>query len=191
MAELHDITAVLNRLGAGAVEDSEGLFAQVYEELRRIARAHLSRERADHTLRPTDLVHEAYLRLVDQTRCHLKGRAHFLSIASRAMRRILVDHARSRARHKRDGGRRVSLDEAVAVGSEAADTTLLALDDALARLSERHPDRARVVEMHFFGGLNYDECAAVLDISPRTISRYWEYAKAWLYREMTAGSLGS
>ena len=191
MAELHDITAVLNRLGAGAVEDSEGLFAQVYAELRRIARAHLSRERVDHTLRPTDLVHEAYLRLVDQTRCHLKGRAHFLSIASCAMRRVLVDHARGRARHKRDGGRRISLDEAVAIGSADADTTLLALDVALARLSVRHPDRARVVEMHFFGGLNYDECAAVLDISPRTISRYWEYAKAWLYREMTVGSLGS
>ena len=145
----------------------------------------MRRERSGHTLRPTDLVHEAYLRLADQTRCRWQDRAHFLAVASQAMRRILVDHARRRGSQKRGGGSvKIPLDEALVVGTEEANGMLLSLEQALTRLAERHPQAARVIEMRFFGGMTHDECACVLGFSTRTASRHWEFAQAWLYREM-------
>jgi RNA polymerase sigma factor (TIGR02999 family) len=172
----------------GSAAASEQLYGLLYEELRRMAGRHLRRERKDHTLQPTELVNEAYLRLVDQTRCQWKNRTHFLAIASRAMRRILVDHARDRVCLKRGGGwKKVPLDEALGVGTADDPARILTLDIALGKLAAREPDKARVVEMHFFGGLTHEECAQVLGVSSRTVIRHWEYAQAWLYREMIAG----
>jgi RNA polymerase sigma factor (TIGR02999 family) len=160
----------------------------LYDELRRIAARHLGRERPNHTLQPTELVHEAYVRLVDSTRCEWKDRTHFLAVASRAMRRILVDHARSRSREKRWGGlQKVSLDEALLLAADDAHAIVLEMDIALDKLARERPEPARVVEMHFFGGLTHKECAEAMGISPRTVSRYWEFAQAWLYREIAAG----
>jgi RNA polymerase sigma-70 factor (ECF subfamily) len=182
-----DITEVLLRVALGEQGASDKLYALLYDELRRVAQLRLRRERPNHTLQPTELVHEAYVRLVDMTRSPWKNRAHFLAIASQVMRRILVDHARTRTRQKRGGGwQRVPLDAAVEVGVENEPTTILALDTALGRLAERQPEKARVVEMHFFGGLTHEECAEILGISSRTVLRHWEYSKAWLYREMSA-----
>lgn len=187
MSEPDDVTKVLLLASAGSPGAAERLYALLYEELRAIAARHMSRERPDHTLQATELVHEAYVRLVDGTRCEWKDRTHFLAVASRAMRRILVDHARARSSGKRWGGlKKVPLDDAVAIGSDDASATVLALDMALEKLARSQPEKARVVEMHFFGGLTHEECAGVLGISPRTVARYWEYAQAWLYREMTA-----
>jgi RNA polymerase sigma factor (TIGR02999 family) len=164
------------------------LFSRLYEDLRAIAEQRLRHERPDHTLQATALVHEAYLRLADQTRCRWQDRAHFLAVASQAMRRVLVDHARRHLRQKRGGDwRRVPLDEALTLGSPDGQETLLALDGALRRLEDAHPRSARIVEMRFFGGLGSEECAEVLGISTRTVARDWDFAQAWLYRAMEAG----
>jgi RNA polymerase sigma factor (TIGR02999 family) len=185
MHESLDITSVLQQVTDDAPRATERLFTVLYDELRGRAALLLSRERPDHTLRPTDLVHEVYLRLADQTRCRWQDRAHFMAIASQAMRRILVDHARRRGSQKRGGGQvRITLDEALIVGTEEADDLLNSLEHALVKLAEHHPKAARVVEMRFFGGMTHDECACVLGFSPRTASRYWEFAQAWLYREI-------
>jgi RNA polymerase sigma factor (TIGR02999 family) len=185
MAQTPDPTSLLHETSDGSSEAAGHLLAVVYEELRDRAQQYLRSERPDHTLQPTELVHEAYLRLVDQTRCEWRNRAHFMAVASIAMRRVLVDHARRRNRSKRDGGaRKVSLEEVLQVGGDPTGGTLLTLDLALNRLSERHPEIARVVEMRFFGGLTHEESACALGVSPRTVSRHWEFAQAWLYREM-------
>ncbi|MFN8176443.1 MAG: ECF-type sigma factor [bacterium] len=186
MPERGDLTDVLLRAAAGSSADADRLFPLVYEELRAIAGSLLRRERPDHTLQATELVHEAYRRLVDSSRCEWNGRAHFFAVAGRAMRRVLVDHARRRGAGKR-GGRwqKVPLERALEVGAEDADEITLALGEALERLEAVQPEKARVVEMRFYAGLNEEECAAVLGVSRRTVARHWEYARAWLYRELT------
>lgn len=187
MAQIRDVTLILQEASTGEPAAVRELFAAVYDDLRRRARAHLSRERNDHTLQPTALVHEAYMRLVDQDRVIWQNRAHFLAVASQAMRRILVDHARRRGRAKRSGGRlHLPLEEALALGDEAADPVVLALDEALGALEVEEPAIARLVEMRFFGGLTQEECAEALGISRRTVCRQWDYAQAWLYRALSA-----
>ena len=146
-------------------------------------------ERHGHTLQPTALVNEAYLKLLDQRRLRFNDRSHFFAMAARMMRRILVDHARARGARKRDGGERVLLD----VSTQLADsptTDILDLDEALSRLEEMEPDKAKVVELKFFGGLTNDELATLLDCSERTVRRHWQVAKLWLYRELSRDSVG-
>jgi RNA polymerase sigma factor (TIGR02999 family) len=185
LPEFLDTTAILLEATEGSPRAADRLLSIVYEELRLTAERLLAGERPDHTLQATELVHEAYLRLVDQTRCRWQNRAHFLAVASQAMRRILVDHARRRGSMKRGAGRtRVLFEEALIVGTEEADGMLLSLEDALRKLAAQYPMAARVVEMRFFGGLTHEECACVLGFSPRTASRHWDFAQAWLYREI-------
>jgi RNA polymerase sigma factor (TIGR02999 family) len=185
MRDPSDVTSVLREATDGSTPAAHQLFAVLYDELRERAAVLMSRERPGHTLRATDLVHEAYLRLADQTRCRWQDRAHFLAIASQAMRRVLVDHARRRGTEKRGAGQvMLSLEEALVVGTDDADRVLRSLDDALEALAKQHPTAARVVEMRFFGGLTHEECACVMGFSPRTASRHWEFAQAWLYREL-------
>jgi RNA polymerase sigma factor (TIGR02999 family) len=161
----------------------ERLLPLVYDELHALARRQMHGERPDHTLQPTALIHEAYLRLCGSD-VAWEGRVHFLAIAAQTMRRILVDHARGRSRAKRGGGAvPVTLDDALAVGLERPDD-LVALDEALQRLSALDERKARAVELHYFGGLTYDETAAALDVSAATVDRELRMAKAWLYREL-------
>ncbi len=176
----HDITALLLAWHAGNREAPDRLFELVYDELRRIAHRQLGRERADHTLGTTALVHEAYLKLVDQTRARLVDRTHFFAIAARAMRRILVDYARQHRALKRGGaGSRVSLGDVSLVAAERADT-LVALDEALSRLAELDERLSRVIECRFFGGLTEQETAEALGVTARTVRRDWVKAKGWL-----------
>jgi RNA polymerase sigma factor (TIGR02999 family) len=163
------------------------IFPLVYDELRRIARHSLRRERPGHTLQATSLVHEAYLRLVDQTNVTWKSRAHFFSIAAEAMRRVLVEHSRSRHAGKRGGYRhRLTLDESMDwQGDRALD--IVALDDALSGLSAIDPQKGRMVELRFFGGLTIEETAQVLGLSTATVERRWQIAKLWLQRELHRG----
>jgi RNA polymerase sigma factor (TIGR02999 family) len=169
----------------GRQDAVEPLFPLVYEELRRLAHRYMRRERPGHTLQTTAVVHEAYLRLIDQNHVQWQNRAHFFAIAARMMRRILITHAQSHAYAKRGGGAlKVSLDE-VAVLSPARAGELIALDDALKSLAVIDVRRSQVVELRFFGGLSNEEIAEVLKISPNTVTRDWNVAKAWLYREMS------
>ena len=157
----------------------------VYDELRSLARRYLSRESAGHTLQTTALVNEAYMRLIDQSRVQWQNRAHFFAISSQMMRRILVDHARKQNYAKRGGGAaKLSLDD-VALFSKEKAAELVALDEALEKFAEIDPRRSRVVELRFFGGLNNEEIASVLDISANTVMRDWNLAKAWLYETVT------
>lgn len=174
-----------NRTGSGD-EPSSVLFAQVYQELRRLAASALRNERREHTLQPTALVHEAYLRLADQPGSIWTDRSHFLAVASRAMRRVLVDHARTRRAQKRGAGAAMtSLDDIGLPSAEVMpDTDVLLLDAALARLVEQDPRQAQIVELRFFGGLSVEETAVVMDVSERTVKRDWQLARAWLRREM-------
>ena len=159
----------------------------VYDELRRLARHYMIRERPGHLLQTTALVHEAYLRLIDQTQVHWQNRAHFFAIAAQMMRRILVDHARGQLYAKRGGGaRRISLDR-VSVVSEERAADVIALDDVLNGLAEIDPQQSRVVELRFFGGLTVEETAEVLGLSPATVKREWSAAKAWLQQELSKG----
>jgi RNA polymerase sigma factor (TIGR02999 family) len=162
----------------------DGLFPAVYDELRRIAHGHLQREATGHTLTTTDLVHQAYLALSEQTRAHWTSRAHFMSVAAMAMRRILIDHARSRMTGKRGGGlQRIPL-ESIAPTVDQAPDLLVALDEALQRLHVLDARQARVVECRFFGGMTEDETAEALGIAVRTTRRDWVKARSWLYREL-------
>ncbi len=159
------------------------LFPLVYDELRRISAHLLRRERADHTLQPTALVHEAYLRMVDQTRVDWQSRAHFLAIAAQMLRRVLVDYARAKHRAKRGSGRIVlSLQD---VPGPAPNLDVLALDEALIELARIDPQQSRIVECRFFAGISIEETAASLGISPATVKRDWAVARAWLYRRLT------
>jgi RNA polymerase sigma factor (TIGR02999 family) len=172
----------------GDKEALDQLMPLVYEELRRLATRYLRRERPDHTLQPTALVHEAYLRLIDQGRVKWQNRAHFVGIAATMMRRVLINHALSHRAAKRGGGYTLSLDAAVDWAHEPeADSTidLLALDEALGRLAAMDYQHSRIVELRFFGALTVEETAEVLGISPATVHREWRMAKAWLYREIT------
>jgi RNA polymerase sigma factor (TIGR02999 family) len=160
------------------------VFPLIYDELRRLARQQLQRESDGHTLSPTDLVHEAYMRLIDYTRMEWTGRAHFMSVAATAMRRILVDHARGHRSLKRGGAfRRVSLDS-VELGTEERAELLLAIDEALGRLRELDERQAKVVECRFFGGMTEEETAEALGISLRTAKRDWAKAKSWLHKDI-------
>jgi RNA polymerase sigma factor (TIGR02999 family) len=184
--ETRRITGLLIDVTEGGASP-DTLFPFIYDELRRLAQHCMKQERTGHTHQATSLVHEVYLRLVDQTRVDWRNKAHFFAVAAQAMRRILIDHARRKARPKHGGReRKISLDEALTVAADQPSTDLVALDRALVRLAKEDPDAARVVELRFFGGLANEECAEVLGTSSRTIRRRWQYARAWLYRELTA-----
>jgi RNA polymerase sigma factor (TIGR02999 family) len=179
-----DVTQLLLKWNSGDQAALDQLIPLVYDELRRLADRYLRRERRDHTLQTTALVHEAYLRLVDQ-KVEWKNRSQFFAIAAQLMRRILVDHARSHGAAKRGSGeRKLSLDDIVIRFEERA-ADLVALDDALTGLASIDPQQSRIVELRFFGGLTVEETADVLDISPATVKREWNMAKAWLYRQLT------
>jgi RNA polymerase sigma factor (TIGR02999 family) len=178
------VTELLVKASAGDSAALATVIPLVYQELRRLAQHQLRREPDGHTLSPTALVHEAYLRLIDQTRAQWKGRAHFLAIASTAMRRILVDRARSHRSVKRGGLQARVPIESVELASEEGAEMLLALDDALSRLKERDARQAQVVECRFFGGLTEEETAEALGIGLRTAKRDWAKARSWLYREI-------
>ena len=169
---------------AGDREALDRLLPLVYDELRRIARRELRRERSDHTLTTTALVHEAYLTLVDQSRARPGDRVRFFAVAATAMRRVLIEYARRRRAAKRGGGERpLSLDETAVAATDSAER-LLALDDALTRLAALDARQARVVECRYFGGLTEEETAEALGVTARTVRRDWVKAKGWLYREL-------
>ncbi|MCI0364396.1 MAG: sigma-70 family RNA polymerase sigma factor [Phycisphaerales bacterium] len=181
----HNVTHILNLATGGDQNALAQLIPVVYSELRTLAARELRGERAGHTLQATALVHEAYMRLVDQHNVRWQNRAQFFGVASQMMRRILVDHARARCAGKRAGGHnRIPLDEALAYASERA-LDLIALDEALTRLTTIDPQQGRIVEMRFFGGLSIEETAQALDISVATVKRDWTLAKAWLRLEVT------
>ena len=180
-----EVTQLLAAWGSGDRAALDRLMPLVYDELRRLARHYMGRERAGHTLQTTALVNEAYLRLADQRNTRWQNRAQFFGVAAQMMRRILVDHARGHAYQKRGGGApKVPLDEAAVLAPEKAAETI-ALDEALERLAEHDQRKCRVVEMRYFGGLTVEEIAEVLKISAVTVMRDWSMAKAWLHREMT------
>ena len=183
--ESHRVTQLLVAWSQGDHGALEALTPLVYDELRRLAGSYMRRERPGHTLQATALVHEAFVRLIDQ-RVEWKSRAHFFGIAAQMMRRILVDHAKAQFAAKRGAGApRVELDERLAASPEK-DVDLLALDAALERLATIDPQRSRIVELRFFGGLSNEEAALVLGVSPATVQRQWSGARAWLYHELAA-----
>jgi len=185
-----DVSQLLHSWSNGEERALDALTPIVYAELRRLARRYMKRERPDHSLQTTALIHEAYLRLVDYRRMQWQNRAHFFAVSAQVMRRILVDHARRRNVKRGGGMPHLPLDEALAVNDEHS-PNLVALDDALTTLEQLAPRKARVVELKFFGGLSIEETAAVLDISPITVRRDWTTAKVWLFRELTERANGS
>jgi RNA polymerase sigma-70 factor (ECF subfamily) len=180
--EESDVTILLGELARGNKEAASQLVPIVYGEMRRLAGKYMRRERTDHTLQPTALVHEAYLKLVAQ-RSDWQSRVHFFAVAAQVMRHILIDHARSHLRAKRGGAKEVTLDEAM-VFSEGRSAELLAIDEAMQRLAKLDPRQSKIVEMRFFGGLTVEETAEALGISPITVKRDWSLARAWLYGEL-------
>lgn len=182
-----DVTRLLNAVNDGEEEASDALIRAVYEDLRGVAAAHMHRENAGHTLQPTALVHEAYLRLVDQRRVKWQSRSHFFGIAAQAMRRVLIDHARKKKALRRGGGNQVTLLDQHAL-TVSDPVNMMALDAALTRLGEINERQAKTVELRYFGGLGVKETAEVLNVSEITVKRDWRYAKAWLYREMESGN---
>jgi len=182
--EQKEISVILKDWSAGRRESADVLLSLVYDELRKIARRYLRKERSDHTLQPTALVHEAYMKLIDLSDVSWQDRAHFFAVASSVMRNILVDHARARLAEKRGGeGQRIALEDVVSFSREP-DVDLLALDEALNKLAKFDEQQSRLVELRFFGGLTIEETAHVLEISPATVKREWTVAKAWLFRQM-------
>jgi len=180
-----DVTRLLQDWRQGDEEARERLISQVYDDLRRLARGQLARERSGHTLQPTALVHEAYLRLIDQDRVQWQNRAHFFALAATMMRRILVSHARKKHAAKRGGDAvPVTLDEALDADRPGPAVDVVALDEALEALADLDRRQARIVELRFFGGLTIRETAEVLDVSPATVKLDWQMARAWLYREL-------
>lgn len=179
------VSDLLIRWRAGDQEALQVLIPLVYSELRRIAQYHLQQERPDHTLQSTALVHEAYLRLVKQQPFEIENRAHFLAVASRLMRQILVDHARGRRAVKRDAGYKIELSEADSP-QRGLNVDLVALDDALNELARLDAQQARIVELKFFGGLSIEDTAQVVGVSKTTVKREWSTARAWLRREMAS-----
>lgn len=183
----HAVTALLQAWGDGDLAARDRLFPLVYEELRRRAAHYLRRERPGHTLQPTALVHEAYLRLAGPNRMAWTDRAHFLAVAAQAMRRVLVDHARTKRAGKRWGHRvQVPLEEGVAT-SQPREVDLILLDESLDELGALSPGQARLVELRYFGGLTTEEAAHVLGVSHATVERRWNLARAWLFRRVTQG----
>jgi RNA polymerase sigma factor (TIGR02999 family) len=183
-AEPENITRLLIELTNGNRAAVDALLPLIYDELRSLAANYLRRERPDHTLQPTALVHEAYLRMVDQTRVNWQNRAHFFGVAAQMMRRILVDHARAQSAGKRGADfQKLSLDENIDKAVERSGE-LLALDEALSELAEIDEQKARIVELRYFVGLSAEETAEILGVSPITIKRHWRITKAWLYGRM-------
>jgi RNA polymerase sigma factor (TIGR02999 family) len=179
-----EVTDLLTAWGEGDQSALEKLVPLVHAELHRLARRQMTHERRDHTLQTSALVNEAYLRLIDLSRVRWQDRAHFFAMSSRLMRRILVDHARSRGSKKRTvGGERASFEEALVVSDESS-VDLIALDDALQALEVFDPRKSQVIEMRFFGGLSIEETAEALHVSPETVKRDWRLAKLWLLREL-------
>lgn len=188
MVAPHEVTAILQEWRAGNRAASERLFPLVYDELKRQARKHLSRERPEHTLQPTALVHEAYLKIVDQTSPAIENRVHFFAFASRIMRRILVDHAREHKAAKRGGAaQRLSVADIDLLPDQGA-ADMLELDAALQKLETIDKRKSQVVDMRFFGGLKEIEIAEALGVNEKTVRRDWQFAKLWLYRELTGRS---
>ena len=184
MAARHDITQLLREWANGAPSALETLTPLVYAELRRLAGSYMRNEAPGHTLQPTALVHEAFLRMVARDAPDCQNRSHFYGVAAHLMRQILIDHARTRHAGKRGGGKaNISLEENLIVSRER-EADLVALDDALERLSALDPRKTQVVELRFFGGLSVDESAEVLKVSEVTVRRDWQFAKAWLVREL-------
>lgn len=180
-----DITQLLQRVSSNRGEGLDQLLEAVYAELRRQAARYLRRERNNHTLQPTALVNEAFMKLVDQRNVQWQNRAHFFGIAAQAMRRIVIDHARARQRVKRGGVQQpVTLDEAMIAG-EPRSIDVLALDEALTRLARLDERQARIVELRYFAGLSVEETAEVTGLSPATVKREWAMARAWLHAELT------
>ncbi len=180
------ITQLLKQWSKGDAEVLDNLMPLVYEEMRRQASGYLRRERSDHTLQPTALINEAYLKLIDQRDVKWQNRAHFFAIAAQAMRRILVDYARERKREKRGGAaENLPLDEALTIVSQEKSVDLVALDEALNKLAKFDERQAKVVELRYFSGLSIDETAEVLNVSNVTVRRDFNMAKAWLHQEIT------
>src|SRR5580658_7745910 len=182
-----DVSTLLHAWSGGDRSALERLTPIVYEELRRLARRYLKRERTGHSLQTTALVNEAYMRLVDYKRMQWQDRAHFFAVSAQVMRRILVEHARRHNLKRGAGVQHVSLEEAAMVGDDRA-ADLVALDDAMSALARHDPRKVQVVEMRFYGGLSVEETAEVLKVSPVTVMRDWSTARAWLYRALTGGT---
>ena len=180
-----NVTQLLADWQSGDQVALEQLMPLVYSELHRLADVYLRRERQGHTLQATALINEAYLRIIDQREVTWQNRAHFIGVAAQMMRRILVDHARSHLYAKRGGGaQKLTLDEALSLPQQERDLELVALDEALQKLEQIDPQQSRIIELRFFGGLTIEETAEVLGVSPATVKREWNWAKAWLYREI-------
>jgi RNA polymerase sigma factor (TIGR02999 family) len=187
MADTADITALLLAWSEGEELARSRLVELVYDELRRMAQGQLRWERPDHSLTPTALVHEAYVKLVDQSRVRWHNRAHFFSIAAHLMRRVLVDHARGRAAAKRDHSATIALED-VDLVTAPIDVDVVALDSALEKLGRVDSRQSQLVELRFFAGMTVEEIAAVLDVAPITVKRDWALARAWLFRELQHAS---
>ena len=185
-----NVTRLLLEWSQGNEQALEEMLPLIYEELHRLAHNFLYRERPGHTLQTTALVHEAYLKLIDQRDARWQNRAHFFAIAAQAMRRILIDSARRHIAEKRGGGgEKLSLDEVATISLEP-DTNLLALDEALNRLAQIDSSQGRIIELRYFGGLTIEETAEVMKLSPATIKREWAMARAWLHQALTQGTQG-
>ena len=181
-----DVAALLTRWQEGDKSALDEMLPEVYEELRRLARVYLSRERTDHTLQPTELVHEAYMRLVNQREVNWRNRAHFLGVAAQVIRRVLLHHAETRSAQKREGySNRVALDDALECLERDTTVDLLTLNTAMERLAAFDERQSRIVELRVFGGLTIEEAAAVMDLSAATVKRDWNVARLWLRRELS------
>jgi RNA polymerase sigma factor (TIGR02999 family) len=184
-----EFTHLLEDCGAGNRQALDKLLPLVYEELRRLAHSFLSRERSDHTLQTTALVHEAYLKLIDQRSVNWENRAQFFAISAQAMRRILLDNARRHTAAKRgSGGQKISLDDVATLSTDGANESLIALDLALQKLGTIDAEQSRIVELRYFGGLTIEETAEVLKTSPSSVQREWTIARAWLYKEISGAA---
>ncbi len=185
-ASTQELTQLLVQLSEGKSQAVDDILPLIYDELRRLASNYLRRERSDHTLQPTALVHEAYIKLIDQTQVKWQNRAHFFGIAANIMRRILVDYARQHKADKRGGAaEKLPLEEEILIVSEGKSAELLALDEALENLAKIDPQKSKIVELRYFGGLSVEETAEVLGVSEITVKRHWRMAKAWLYGQLS------
>lgn len=186
-----NVTQLLLDWRQGDEEALEKLLPLVYGELRRLAGSYLRNERSDHTLQPTALVHEAYLRLINQDQVEWQNRAHFIGMAARIMRNILVDHARQHRALKRGGDlQKIPLEDGLGIFTQENNVDLVDLDDALAQLTKRDVRQGQIVELRFFGGLRNKEIAVAMDLSESTVKREWEHARAWLFRKLKEGQDG-
>ena len=182
-----EVTRLLKAMRAGEAEAAEQLLPLIYQELHRLARSYMRRERPEHTLQPTALIHEAYLRLA-QEEVDWTSRQHFIGIAAHTMRRVLVDYARAHRAERRGGGmQRVEFIDSLAISANRLDE-VMAIDEALGRLSQLHARQAQVVELRYFGGLSVEETAEILGVAPRSVKRDWSLAKLWLFRELRPGA---